>query len=139
MIENTLFPFKTALTEANVKTNRTAITKLITKGGVLSVTALFLWKICFSFRTSWKELIWSTNDSNVYICIFRKRWSLTLRCYFPVSILKTLKNSKSTGPNSIPTKIRKTIKKLISILLSTIINKSFANGTFSNVCQVGRK
>ena len=50
-IENTSFPFKTALSEANVKTNRVATTKW-TKGGVLPVTTLFFWKICSSFRTS---------------------------------------------------------------------------------------
>ena len=43
-------------------------------------------KICFSFRTSWKELIWCTNDPNLHIRIFRKRWSLILGCFFPVSI-----------------------------------------------------
>ena len=45
-------------------------------------------------------------------------------------IIKTLKNSKSTDPNSIPTKILKIIKKSISTPLSTIINNSFANETF---------
>ena len=60
----------------------------ITKSGVLPVTALFFWKICSSFRTSEKELIWCTNDANVHIRIFRKRWSLILGCFFPVSILK---------------------------------------------------
>ena len=30
-----------------------------------------------------------TNDPNVNIPIFRKRWSLILGCFFPVSILKT--------------------------------------------------
>ena len=60
----------------------------ITKSGVLPVTALFLWKICFSFRTSWKESIWCTNDPNVHIYIFHKHWSLILGCFFPVSIHK---------------------------------------------------
>ena len=44
-IENTLFPFKTALSETNVKTNRMATTKRpITKSGLLSVTTLFFGK-----------------------------------------------------------------------------------------------
>ena len=64
---------------------------LITKSGVLAVTALFFWKICFSLRTSWKELIWCTNDPNVHIRIFRKHWSLILGCFFPVSTLKKQK------------------------------------------------
>ena len=52
-IENISFPFKTALSEANVKTNRMATKNgPITKGGVLPVTTLFFWKICSSFRTS---------------------------------------------------------------------------------------
>ena len=56
------------------------------------VTALFLWKICFSFRTSrvilmLKELIWCTSDPNVDIRIFRKRWRLILEWFFLVSIL----------------------------------------------------
>ena len=38
-IENASFPFKTALSP-------------ITKSGILQVTVLFFWKICFSFRTS---------------------------------------------------------------------------------------
>ena len=50
-------------------------------------------------------------------------------------IIKTLKNSKSTGPNSIPTKILKIIKKSISVPLSTLINNSVTNGTFPNVCK----
>ena len=48
----------------------------------LPVTTLFFWKICFSFRTSWKELIWCTNDPNVHICIFRKRLSSILGWFF---------------------------------------------------------
>ena len=53
-------------------------------------------------------------------------------------IIKTLKNSLSTGPNNIPTKILKIIRKSISIPLSTLINTSFTNGTFPNVCKVAK-
>ena len=35
--------------------------------------------------------------------------------------IKTLKNSKSSGPNNIPTKILKIIKKLISTPFSTLL------------------
>ena len=59
----------------------------IIMSGVLPVATLFSWKFCPSFRTSEKELIWYTNDPNVHIRIFRKRWSLILSCVFPVSIL----------------------------------------------------
>ena len=54
---------------------------LITESGVLPVTTLFFWKICFNFRTSSKELIWCNNDPNVRICIFCKCWSLILGCF----------------------------------------------------------
>ena len=87
-IENTLFSFKTALSEAIVKTNGMATTKWTKhKSGVLPVATLFFWKICFSFRTSQKELIWCTNDPNVHICIFCKRWSFILGCFFPLSVM----------------------------------------------------
>ena len=89
-IENTAFPFKIALSEANVKTNRMAMIKWTyhEAWSVASNCFLFFWKICFSFSTSWKELMWCTNDPNVHISIFRKRWSSILMCFFPVSILK---------------------------------------------------
>ena len=86
-IENTSFPFKTALSETNVETNRMATTK-ITKKGVLLVPTLYFWKFFSSFRTSWKELTWCTSNPNVHIRIFRYRSSLILGCFFAVSILK---------------------------------------------------
>ena len=52
-IENTLFPFKTALSETNVKTNRMATTKwTYHKEWSFGVTTYFFWKIFSSFRTS---------------------------------------------------------------------------------------
>ena len=60
----------------------------ITKNGVFSVTSLFFWKLCFSLKTSCKELIRCTNNPNAYICTFYKHWSFIWRCFFPVSILK---------------------------------------------------
>ena len=60
----------------------------ITKNGVLPATTLLFWKVCFSLRTSNKELIWCTNNPNAHIPTFCKRWSFILRCFFPVSILK---------------------------------------------------
>ena len=61
----------------------------IIKNGILPVTNLFFWTFYFSLRTSYKELIWCTNDPNYHILIFCKGWSFILRCFFPVSILKT--------------------------------------------------
>ena len=62
----------------------------ITKSGVLPATTLFFWKICSSFRTSYKELTSCNNDPNVHIRIFRQRWSLILGCSFPVNILNLI-------------------------------------------------
>ena len=75
-IENTSFPYKTAISEANVKANR-------------MVTTLFFRKFCVSLRTSYNELIWCTNDPNAYILSFCKSWIFIWRCFFPVIILKT--------------------------------------------------
>ena len=86
-IEDASFPYKTAISEANVKANKMVTTKW-TKNGVFSVTNLFFWKLCFSLRTSCKELIRCTNNPNAYICTLYKCWSFTWRCFFPVSILK---------------------------------------------------
>ena len=88
--EDTSLPFKTTLSESNVKTNRMATTKwTYHKSGVLPVT-YFSGKFVSGFGTSLIELIWCTKDPNVYIRVFRKRWSLILGCFFPVSILKVL-------------------------------------------------
>ena len=48
-------------------------------------------------------------------------------------LIKTFKNSKSLGPNSIPTNILKQIHETISIHLSTLITKSFKTGVFPNL------
>ena len=46
-IENTSFPFKTALLEANAKANRIASTKwTYQNSGVFPVTTYFFWKTC---------------------------------------------------------------------------------------------
>ena len=87
-IENTSFPFKTALSEANVKTNRMATTKwTYHKGWSFASNYLIFLENLFQFLNLLKELIWCTNEPNVNIRIFRKRWRLFLGCFFPVSIL----------------------------------------------------
>ena len=53
-------------------------------------------------------------------------------------LTKTLQNSKSLGPNSIPTNILKEIHETISIHLSTLINKSFTTGVFPNMCKIAK-
>ena len=60
----------------------------ITKNGVLPVTTLFLRKFCFSLRNSCKELFRCSNNPNVHIYTFCKRWNFIWRWFFPVSILK---------------------------------------------------
>ena len=60
----------------------------ITNNRVLPVTTLFFWRFSFSLRTSYKELIWCTNNSNAQIHTFCKRWSFIWQCCFLVSILK---------------------------------------------------
>ena len=86
---NATFPYKTALSEANIKTNRVGSNGSITKNEVLPETTLFFQKFCFSLRNSYKELIWCTYDLNVHIHTFEKRWSFVWVCFFPVNILKT--------------------------------------------------
>ena len=64
----------------------------ITENGVWSVTTHFY----FSLRTSYKEMIWCTNDPNAHIHIFCKRWSFIWRCFFPVSIVKRILKWRKT-------------------------------------------
>ena len=81
-IENGKFPCKTALSEANVKTNRMVSTKwTYHKERSFSSNFLFFQNFIFSLRTSHKELIWCTNHPNIHIYIFRKRWSCIWGCF----------------------------------------------------------
>ena len=85
----TPFPFKTSLSEANVKTNRIAIIKsTYHKEWSFASNYLIFFGKFVPVLEPLEELIWCTNDPNVNISIFRKRWSLILGCFFPVSILK---------------------------------------------------
>ena len=59
------------------------------QNAVLPVPTFFFWKFCFSTRTCYKALIWSTNYPNVHIHTFPKRWSFIWGCFFPENILKT--------------------------------------------------
>ena len=78
--ETTSFLHKTVISETNVKTYRMVIkNRPITKNGVLAVTTSIFWKFCFSLRTSYKELIWCTNDPNAYICTFCKHLNFIWR------------------------------------------------------------
>ena len=94
-IENASFPYKTAISEANGKANKMVTTKWTTgqmdhKEQSFSsnyfLFFLFFCKYCFSLTTSYKELICCTNNPNVHICTFCKRWRFIWWCFFPVSI-----------------------------------------------------
>ena len=96
-IENASFPYKIAISKANAMTNKmVAQNAPITKNGVLPVTTLFFWKIYFSLRTSYKELICCTSNSNAHVCTFCKCWSFIMRCFFSLSIL----NRKDWNPST---------------------------------------
>ena len=77
--ENASFSYKAATSEANLKTNRMVSEykmDLSQRTDFCQQTTLFFWKFCFSLRTSYKELIWYTNEPNTHILTFRKRWIL---------------------------------------------------------------
>ena len=74
-IEKTSFPFKTALSEANVKRNRMATTKWAYHREWCFASNYFFFFFFLRFA------------SNVYIGIFRNYSSLILECFFPESIL----------------------------------------------------
>ena len=87
-IECAIFSDKTALPEANVKTNRIGITKWTYYKGRSFVSNYFTFlKIFLQSRTSSKELIRCTNYPNARIHTFHKCWSFIWRCFFPVGIL----------------------------------------------------
>ena len=96
-IENASFPYKTAISEANGKTNSMGTTKWNTEQmdhkeqSFSSNYLIFFWIFCFSLATSYKELICCTNNPNVHICTFCKRWRFIWWCFFPVSIFSAFR------------------------------------------------
>ena len=86
-IESASFPYKTAISEANVRTNRMVSPKwTYHKEWSFAINFFNFWKLCFSWRSSYKYLIWCTNDPNAHVRTFCKRWSFIWRCFFPVSM-----------------------------------------------------
>ena len=53
-------------------------------------------------------------------------------------LIHNLKSSKSVGPYSIPTKIMKISKEIISLPLSQLINDSISKGLFPNICKLAQ-
>ena len=53
-------------------------------------------------------------------------------------LIHNLKSSKSVDPYSIPTKIKKISKKIISLPLSQLINDSMSKESFPNICKLAQ-
>ena len=53
-------------------------------------------------------------------------------------IISDLNIRKSTAPNSIPTKVMKQTKDVISAPLAKLINKSFHNVVFPNILKIAK-
>ena len=51
-------------------------------------------------------------------------------------IIQDKKTNKSTGPNSLPNKIIKQVKDVMSFPLSKLINKSFSKGIFPSALKI---
>ena len=101
-IKNASFPYKTVISEANVKINRILSKKWTYHKGRSFASNYFFWEFCFSLRTSYKELIWCTNDPNAYIPTFCKRWSFIWRCFFLLSIVNFERRGLTSAQKSHP-------------------------------------
>ena len=53
-------------------------------------------------------------------------------------VIKSLKNGKSVGPNSIPIKLLKILDPYISVNLSNLINESFETGIFPDKLKIAK-
>ena len=62
-----------------------------------------------------------------------------LKLFLIKSLIKELKNNKSTGPSSIPSKFLKLFQIALSKLISLIANLSFSSGTFPNNLKLANK
>ena len=72
-IESTSFPYKTAISEANVKINRMLATKWTYRKERSFASNYFMFlKICFSLRICYRELVLCTNNPNAHIHTFCK-------------------------------------------------------------------
>ena len=62
---------------------------------------LLFFKLCFSIRACYKELIWSTNYPKVHILVFQKHWSFIEGVLF-LCVLKKLFPLQPLGMISMP-------------------------------------
>ena len=70
-IQNASFPYKTAISEASVKTNRMVTTKWIYhKERIFASNYFIFWKFCFSLRTFYEDMIWCINDPDAQFLLF---------------------------------------------------------------------
>ena len=53
-------------------------------------------------------------------------------------LIYSLDSSKSVGPCSIPTKIPKIAREIVSLALSQLINNPISKGTFPNICKLAQ-
>ena len=82
-IENASLPYKTAMSEADVKTNRIVSTNWTNHKERSNYFVFFE-----NLVSVYKELFWCTDDPNVHIHTFTKRWNFIWGGFFPVRILK---------------------------------------------------
>ena len=54
------------------------------------------------------------------------------------TVIQSLKNGKSSGPNSIPIKLLKVLEPHISLTLSSLINESFETSTFPDTLKIAK-
>ena len=92
-IENTSFPFRAALSKANVKTNRMATTKWIYHKEWSFVSNYFVsLENLFPFQNLLNRVNLMYQRPKCPYWYYHKHWSLNLGCFFPVSILKHIQN-----------------------------------------------
>ena len=139
-IEETSFPFKTPLSEANVKTNRMVTTKWTDHKEWSFASNYFIFsKILFQSKNLFYRIIRCTNYLNVHIHIFRKRWSFIWGCFFSVSILnldeiswtKLLLHGDSKYENKVNKKI---LLASVNFVLSTKRFEGRFVTFFLNIC-----
>ena len=99
-IESTSFPFKTALSGANVKRNRMATTKWTfhKEWSFASNHFIFLENL-FQLENLLKRVNLMYQRPKCPYSYFHKRWSLILGCFFPVSIRNWILNRLPTAKN----------------------------------------
>ena len=97
-IDNITFPYKNALSEANVKANRMGSTKLTYHNERSFASYHFPFsKILFQFMNLVYRVDLMHKPPKCPYSYFRKRWSFTLGCFFPVSIIKIDLNVSEIG------------------------------------------